>query len=50
VAGRESAAQAAARLRTHVNAEYDVDINAARLIEQYRAIDAAIGELDGAPS
>ena len=43
VTGRESATQAAARLRTHVNAEYDVDTNAARLIEHYRAIDGAIG-------
>jgi teichuronic acid biosynthesis glycosyltransferase TuaC len=42
VAGRENAAEAAARLRTYVHAEFDVDTNAARLIEHYDAIDGAI--------
>jgi teichuronic acid biosynthesis glycosyltransferase TuaC len=42
-AGRDAAAAAASMLRAHVRAEYDVDINAARLVEQYRAIDGAIG-------
>ena len=43
LAARESAIEAAARVRTHVLAEYDVDTNVARLIEHYRTIDGAIG-------
>lgn len=35
-AKHDRGADAAARLRTHVSAEYDVDVNAARLIELYR--------------
>lgn len=42
-ARRERAAEAASRLRVHVHAEYDVDINAARLVGHYRAIVGAIG-------
>jgi teichuronic acid biosynthesis glycosyltransferase TuaC len=43
VAERKRATEAAARMRAHVHAEYDVDTNAVRLVEQYRAIDAVIG-------
>ena len=42
-AGREAAAVAAKRLHAHVRAEYDVDVNAARLLNHYIAIDGAIG-------
>jgi|tagenome__1003787_1003787.scaffolds.fasta_scaffold20972615_2 teichuronic acid biosynthesis glycosyltransferase TuaC len=42
-AGRDAAAVAAKRLQAHVRAEYDVDINAARLLQHYMAIDGAIG-------
>ena len=31
------------RLREHVYRDYDVDVNAGRLVEHYRAIDGAIG-------
>ncbi len=40
---RDAAAVAAKRLQAHVRAEYDVDVNAARLLEHYTAIDGAIG-------
>ena len=36
--GRPAADKSAARLRSHVLAEHDVDTNAARLLEHYRAI------------
>ena len=42
-AGRDRAAVAAKRLQAHVRAEYDVDVNAARLLDHYVAIDGAIG-------
>jgi teichuronic acid biosynthesis glycosyltransferase TuaC len=42
-AGRDGAAAAAERLHAHVRAEYDVDLNAARLLDHYIAIDGAIG-------
>ena len=42
-ASRGSAAVAARRLQAHVRAEYDVDVNAARLLDHYIAIDGDIG-------
>jgi teichuronic acid biosynthesis glycosyltransferase TuaC len=42
-AARNRAAEAATRLQAHVHARYDVDVNAARLVDHYREIDAAIG-------
>jgi teichuronic acid biosynthesis glycosyltransferase TuaC len=42
-AEHDRAAAAATRLRAHVRAEYDVDVNAARLLDHYSAIDGAIG-------
>ena len=43
LAARESAMEAAGRLRAHIHADHDVDVNAARLIAHYHQIDGAIG-------